>query len=212
MKDIPSDVFENYIEKSEHFILVKDPKHNNNTFHYTIWSIEDIKDIFELTMEIITKLDQFINKIKNLNYYKDEKMYFTYPPTHSRVHLHIVPNNYISYRSPNDLYNYADIHTILTNITTINTINHNKSLSTKYNLLYDIGVVVVKKNNIELDDIIKIDTFRNENNLHFIIVIRNKCDNELIEHLVTNYKFIDKQIISNNSYEKAITHDKIIFI
>jgi hypothetical protein len=212
MKGIPIDVFENYIDKDEYFILVKDPKHNNDVFHYTIWSIKDIKDIFELTPEIITRLDTFINDIKSKNYFKDEKMYFTYPPTHDRLHIHIVPYNYISYRPNEELYNCDDIHTSLKTINIINSINRDKQLSIKYELYYDVGVVVCKKPNIALDDIRKIEAFRHEHKLNFTIVIRNRFDNDLIEYLVTNYKFINEHIISDKSFEKAITYDKIMYI
>jgi hypothetical protein len=168
--------------------------------------------MFELTPEIIKHLDKFINKVKSKNYFKDEKMYFTYPPTHDRLHIHIVPNNYISYRPDAELYNYTDILTSLKSIDIINNINHDKQLSAKYELCYDVGVVVLKKANIVLDDLIKIEAFRHEYNLNFIIVIRNRFDNDLMEYLVTNYKFINEHIISDNSFEKAITYDKMMYI
>jgi hypothetical protein len=109
MKGIPNDVFINYLEKNEQFILVKDPKHTDSCYHYTIWSINEIKDIFEITQQTITKLDEFINKMQIKKYFKDEKMFFTYPPTHDRLHLHIVPYNYVSYRPINEIYCYKDI-------------------------------------------------------------------------------------------------------
>ena len=114
MKDIPADVFINYIYKDENYVLVKDPKHTDNIFHFTIWSLkENMKDINDLTVQEIICLDNFINKIKEFNYFNNEKMYFTYPPTHNRLHLHILPKKYVSYRPLNELFNYKEIYSIL---------------------------------------------------------------------------------------------------
>jgi hypothetical protein len=114
MKGMPDDVFSNYICKDENYVLVKDPKHNDDYFHYTIWCLnENMNDINDLTNEEINKMDKFIKKIKEKNYFNNEKMYFTYPPTHIRLHLHIVSKHYISYRSVNELFFYDEIYKIL---------------------------------------------------------------------------------------------------
>ena len=39
-------------------------------------------------------------------------MYFNYPPTHNRLHLHIVPDNYVSHRPLDNLYYINDINDI----------------------------------------------------------------------------------------------------
>jgi len=44
-RKIPKDVYYNYIYKNDKCILVKDPKHSDVFFHYTIWYLEDIKNI-----------------------------------------------------------------------------------------------------------------------------------------------------------------------
>ena len=49
MSKIPNDVFEKYIYKDSNFILVEDPKHSQNSFHYTIWSIREIKNIYYIS-------------------------------------------------------------------------------------------------------------------------------------------------------------------
>ena len=41
MKRIPYDIFINFIYKDENYILVKDPKHTDNVFHYTIWCLNE---------------------------------------------------------------------------------------------------------------------------------------------------------------------------
>lgn len=114
MKGIPDDVFINYIYKDDNYVLVKDPKHNDNTFHFTIWSLkENMNDINDLTQDEIKYLDNFIKKIKLLNLFSNEKMYFTYPPTHNRLHLHILPKYYVSYRPLKELFSYEETYKIL---------------------------------------------------------------------------------------------------
>lgn len=116
MKGLPEDVLINYIFKDDNYVLVKDPKHNDTMFHFTIWSLkENMNDINDLTIEEIKFLDNFIKKIKLLNLFSNEKIYFTYPPTHNRLHLHILPKNYVSYRPLNELFLYKDIYNILNN-------------------------------------------------------------------------------------------------
>ena len=63
LKNIPLDVFTNYLYKNSKFILVKDVKHTDNTFHYTIWFIKDIKNIYDLTPDIIIDLTAFIKEM-----------------------------------------------------------------------------------------------------------------------------------------------------
>ncbi len=114
MKGLPEDVLIDYIYKDDNYVLVKDVKHTDKIFHYTIWSLdENMKDINNLNTINIFYLDEFIQKIKNNNYFNNEKMYFTYPPTHSRLHLHILPIDYVSYRPLCELFNYQQIRNLL---------------------------------------------------------------------------------------------------
>ena len=106
-KTIPSDIFKKYIYKDENVILVKDPKHSNDTFHYTIWDITGTENIKCITKKTINNIKECIWKvINNNNLFDINKIqtYFTYPPTHNRLHLHIVPDYYISYRPLEELY------------------------------------------------------------------------------------------------------------
>lgn len=111
MNAIPNDVFERYIYKNENCILLQDPKHNSEAFHYTIWYIkEHIKDIYSITPEVMKLLKEFIEEIKQLELFKNEKMYFTYPPNINSLHLHILPYDYISHRPSNELFLFEDIY------------------------------------------------------------------------------------------------------
>ena len=94
-----------YIYKNEKCILVQDPKHNSEFFHYTIWYIkEHIKDIYSITPIVINDLKEFIEEIKILDLFKNEKMFFTYPPNINSLHLHVLSYDYISHRPLNELF------------------------------------------------------------------------------------------------------------
>ena len=111
-KKIPEDVYYNYIYKNDKCILVKDPKHYDVLFHYTIWYLEDINNILCIRKEDIINIKAFLEEIKVLNLFDNEKKYFTYPPTHDILHLHIVPSNYISYRRSEELVSWDYIKDI----------------------------------------------------------------------------------------------------
>ena len=64
-KNIPDDVFTTNILANDNFILVIYPKHTNNSFHYTLWCIDDICTIYDLTEKYIIDLKCFISQIKN---------------------------------------------------------------------------------------------------------------------------------------------------
>lgn len=202
MNSFPLDVLENYLYKNDTFVICLDPKHTAETFHYTIWCFDDIKNITEINNNFIDKLDIFLNIIKEKNIYNNEKMYFTYPPTHNRLHLHIVPKKYISYRPLNELYLYND--DFKDNIMKIIKINGEKYQANRLTLKFKIGIVII--NNI--NNIAKLMVFKDANNLDYIIAIRNKYS-EFLEHLVNNYKIINIHLITDNlnRYSSLINYD-----
>ena len=141
LKNIPADIFFNYIHKTNKIILVKDPKHSIDYYHYTLWLIDqNIKNILYLKKEHITDIISFISSIKNKNLFDNEKLYITYPPTRNSFHLHIVPQNYISYRPKEELYSLEEILDNFKNIEKINDINNQaQHLGLKFN----VGVLIV---------------------------------------------------------------------
>ena len=124
MNNLPEDVIINNLYKNDEFAICIDPKHSEESYHYTIWYLQELKNISKITENIIDNLDNFIKIIQGKNIFSGEKMYFTFPPTHNRLHLHIVPKNYISYRPLNEIYLYNK--DFKDNINKINKINKKK--------------------------------------------------------------------------------------
>ena len=123
-------------------------------------------------------------------------MYFTYKPTHNRIHLHIVPNDYISYRPLSELYNYDYIDNIFENIKTIRYINNQIRLSIHLDLNFNVGVVKIENiNNIQ-----QLENIKYDNKIDYIIVIRKKHTDDFIEHLIKNNKHINHHILVDNIF------------
>lgn len=189
---LPQDAIDNNLYYDESFLICVDPKHTDKSFHYTIWCLRDIKDIRSITPDIIECLDRFIAILKTRHIYTGEKMYFTYPPTHNRLHLHIVPREYISYRPIEELYIYDD--NFRDNILKISDINGEKAQADRLSLKFKIGAIEL----INVENIDKIHQFRQENEIDYLVVIRNTHPDKTIETLMNNYKYIDTHLISVN--------------
>ena len=67
-KKIPEDVYYNYIYKNDKCILVKDPKHSDIFFNYTIWYLEDIKNILFIRKEDIINIEAFFRRNKSIKF------------------------------------------------------------------------------------------------------------------------------------------------
>lgn len=212
---IPKDVYNKNMFRDKNFILVKDPKHSNENFHFTIWCIDNIVDISEINQICINNLKNFIEKIKKLELFTEEKMYFCYPPTFNRLHLHIVKNNYISYRPLNELYYFDDINNININLEKVKIANKVKTKDPRIR----IGIIVI--NNIYLirdSEKVKSIIYESIQNLNkekcFFLIINRKKLRNIIEKYINDFKCINIHIISKNinNFEKMIKYDNIIYI
>jgi hypothetical protein len=211
MEKQPHDIFDKFILKDNNYILVEDPKHSHNNYHYTIWSInKDLKNILYIKEENKREIDNFLKEVKKMNLFQDEQIYFTFPPSYNCLHLHILPQNYISHRPKEELYSWTEVTNNFKNIEKINNINTQKKNANHLVLKFNIGLIIIDNiDNIKIiKDIIK------ENNLHYIIAIRKKHPNILIEDLIENYKLINVHIYTDklHLYINMINYDYIFNI
>ena len=207
-KTIPDDIFTNFILKTSDFILVKDPKHTQDNFHYTIWSLQNIRNILDINSEIINDLKKFLLVVDKLNLFNinNSKKYFTFPPTINQLHLHIVPIDYVSYRPLEEIYNFNSIDLINENIIKVKQINKEKENAEYLSLPFRVGLIKLTK----INELFKLENLKKDYNLNFIVMLREKFSDNLIEHLFNNYKLINIHIIVENNiflYQNMIKFD-----
>ena len=207
MNNLPEDVITNHLYKNDLFAVCIDPKHSIENYHFTIWCLEDIDDISKITNNIIDKLDDFIKIIQEKNIYNNEKMYFTFPPTHNRLHLHIVPENYISYRPLNEIYLYNK--DFKDNINKINKINKEKINANRLELRFNIGIIIIS----DINKIAILSEIKQKQQLDYLICIYKKYET-LLNELLNNHKLINEYLISDNlnNYLFLIKYDFLITI
>jgi len=207
MNHLPKDIITNNLYKNDEFAICIDPKHSVENYHYTIWALKEIKDITEITENIIDKLDNFIKIIQEQNFYKNQKTYFTFPPTHNRLHLHIVPENYISYRPLNELYLYNK--DFKDNINKINKINNEKKNANRLDLRFNIGIIIIS----DINKITTLSEIKQKQQLDYIICIHKHYES-LFNDLLNNHKLINDHLICDNlnNYSFFIKYDFFIKI
>jgi hypothetical protein len=207
MNNLPEDVIINNLYKNDEFAICIDPKHSEESYHYTIWYLHDVKNISKITENIIDKLDDFIKIIQGKNIFSGEKMYFSFPPTHNRLHLHIVHKNYISYRPLNELYLFNKDFKV--NINKINKINKEKINAERLNLRFNIGIIIIS----DINKISILSEIKEKQQLDYLVCIYKKYET-LLNELLNNYKLIDEYLISDNlnNYLFFIKYDFFIKI
>ena len=94
----------------------------------------------------------------------------------------------------------------------ISNINSQKKKSISLELKFTIGLVYLKN----IENIIKINNIKEKYNIDFILIIRIKQNNALLENLIYNYKLINEHIIidnfnNNNSFNKIMYDYLFIF-
>ena len=90
----------------------------------------------------------------------------------------------------------------------IENINNQKENADKLELKFKIGLIIIQ-------NIYKINSIENiikKEELDYIVVIRDKIENDFIENLVNNYKFINIHIFSNKFDKDLIKYDLLCTI
>lgn len=121
MKIIPKDIKE-MIEKNtnpsillyqdNNYILVIDPKHNSENYHYTAWYKKDIRSLLELRKKDIFEIKYLIKNIKYSNLVPEDcEIYIHFPPNFWRLHIHFVNKTFydIHKNTNNQTYLVKDI-------------------------------------------------------------------------------------------------------
>ena len=93
------------------------------------------------------------------------------------------------------------------NLIKIKYINKQKKQSVHVDASFNTGLIIIKN----INHIHKLEKIKVQEKLHYVIVIRQKLNDILLEHLVKNYKFIDMHLTEENLCdEKNINYKKLI--
>ena len=106
MKKIPEDVqllIDGYgnrdkiIYENDFFIVVMDPKHNDNEkFYYTAWCKEDLRSLLDIEEQHIPYINMLSNALKTEYHIndKDSRQLINFPPDFWRLHIHFISTKY----------------------------------------------------------------------------------------------------------------------
>ena len=101
---------EEIIFNNNKFLVVKDLKHTNSSYHYTAWIKKDIRCLIEINQDII-------NNIQEIQHHLLEKSIITkthisfihFPPQFWRLHVHFVQDNHIFEAPKHEIIKMDDI-------------------------------------------------------------------------------------------------------
>ena len=108
MKKIPEDVqllIDGYgnrdkiIYENDFFIVVMDPKHNDNEkFYYTAWCKEDLRSLLDIEEQHIPYINMLSNALKTEYHINDKnsRQLINFPPDYWRLHIHFVARPHIT--------------------------------------------------------------------------------------------------------------------
>jgi len=106
MKKIPEDVqllIDGYgnrdkiIYENDFFIVVMDPKHNDNEkFYYTAWCKEDLRSLLDIEEQHIPYINMLSNALKTEYHINDKnsRQLINFPPDFWRLHIHFISTKY----------------------------------------------------------------------------------------------------------------------
>lgn len=82
------------------FRAIQDPKHQDNSYHYTAWIKNDVRSLVEVRPEMIEDLLVLKQQLMEKGLIRDNTIiYFHYPPDYWRLHAHFVESNH-HFRAP----------------------------------------------------------------------------------------------------------------
>ena len=161
-------------------------------------------DSLGINLDYFKNLKIFLDATDKLNLYPNEfKKYLIGKSGEEQPEI-IITNDYIY----NNLLELDDVYDSLKKIQNI---NKQKQNSKSLELKFTIGLIIIN----DINRIISIEKLKHENNIDYIVVVRNKIvGNCLLEYLVDNLKFINQHIYSLELllYRELIEHDFIFTI
>lgn len=86
---------EEIIYENKLFILIKDQKHKEESYHYTAFIKKDVKSLIEINTDITNSvLDIKNNLLERDLIQSDDIIFIHFPPSIWRLHIHFVDKNH----------------------------------------------------------------------------------------------------------------------
>lgn len=101
---------EEIILRNNKFMVLKDLKHTNTSYHYTAWIKEDIRSLIEMNQSIIDSIQEIRKYLLDQSIITDTHIAFIhFPPQFWRLHIHFVQDNHIFEAPDHEIIKVDDI-------------------------------------------------------------------------------------------------------
>ena len=101
---------EEIIFNNNTFLVVKDIKHTNSSYHYTAWIKKDIRSLIEINQDIINSIQEIQSHLLEKSIItKTHTAFVHFPPQFWRLHVHFVQDNHIFEAPEHEIIKVDDI-------------------------------------------------------------------------------------------------------
>lgn len=90
----PDETSESILYENKYFIVFKDLRHLDDSFHYTAWIKKDIRSLIEIDKDIIDQIIELRKSLIEKNIIKQHYAFIHFPPNYWRLHIHFVNKNH----------------------------------------------------------------------------------------------------------------------
>ena len=109
-KNINDNEEEEIIFNNNTFLVVKDLKHTNSSYHYTAWIKKDIRSLIEINQDIINSIQEIQHHLLEKSIItKTHTAFVHFPPQFWRLHVHFVQDNHIFEAPKHEIIKMDDI-------------------------------------------------------------------------------------------------------
>lgn len=92
------------------WLVVQDPKHTEDSFHYVAWYRDDVRSLLELTPELFQEVGQLQQHLVTNHLITTPYLAFVhFPPNFWRLHLHFVDINHVFLAPPSEIFHIHEL-------------------------------------------------------------------------------------------------------
>ena len=92
------------------WLVVQDPKHTEDSFHYVAWYRDDVRSLLELTPELFQEVGKLQQHLVTNHLITTPYLAFVhFPPNFWRLHLHFVDINHVFLAPPSEIFHIHEL-------------------------------------------------------------------------------------------------------